>query len=183
MSKAKKEGPVSVRHIASGETWSVPRDVFSQGGAKASTWIEEQIATREREAAAQKRRKAEAEAAAQAAAAAAVIPEKTPAELLDEITSLKDERKRLRRELEDANFMAESREKRLTELTAVVDHRGLYPRAIEDLANDLRQYESEQQRQRNRLVERNRGLMDRIRGGEDVPMELFDAPLPPEAEG
>ena len=56
----KKKGPVTVRHIATGEEWPVPRDVFSAG--KATTWIEQQI--QDREAAAVRKQQA-AQAAAQ----------------------------------------------------------------------------------------------------------------------
>ena len=41
----KKKGPVTVRHIATGEEWPVPREVFTAGNA--ATWIEEQIQDRD----------------------------------------------------------------------------------------------------------------------------------------
>ena len=59
MTKRKQNGPVNVRHIATGEEWSVPRDVFSAGNA--ATWIEQQISQRDQNA-----RAAKAAAASQA---------------------------------------------------------------------------------------------------------------------
>lgn len=177
---SKKNRPVTVRHIATGESFSVPRDVFQAGRSEA--WILEKLQQREQEAAEKQRRAAEAEAKAKAAADAAVVPEKSRAQLLDEITDLQDERKRLRRELTDANHLLDSKERLLTEMRAVVDTRGLYPKSIEELAGDLRQHETEQKRQENRLRERNRQLMERARQGEHIPMEMFNAPLPPEEE-
>ena len=58
MTKRRNHGPVSVKHTASGETFSVPRDEFIAGRAEA--WILQQI--QDREAAARDREKAAAAA-------------------------------------------------------------------------------------------------------------------------
>lgn len=45
--REKKDGPITVKHIASGESWSVPRDIYISG--RATSWIEAQLDLREKE--------------------------------------------------------------------------------------------------------------------------------------
>ncbi len=189
MTKRKQNGPVNVRHIATGEEWAVPRDVFS--AAKAATWIEQQIAAREQEAQEASRRKFEeeqvAEAAKCAAAEAAASPELSRVEMQDRITELEHQLRKLTREVDDSNHLMKSKDRRIHELNKrtreqqlVIDSKGIDKKDIDELHSDFWNYETTENRDKKRLKERNGAYLERMRAGENIPMEAFTAPLAPE---
>lgn len=173
-SRDKKDAPIRVRHIDTDTHWDVPRNEYIQG--RASKWIESQLEAKATEAADKERREAEEKAAADAA----LVPEKTRAELLAEIQSLQDERTKLQRDLDDRDHRLQLRQNIIDELDAAVRMRGIHAEPLEQITAQLRSEQEARQKEQNRLRDRNRALMDRIRAGEEVSMDEFNAPLPKE---
>ena len=176
----KPEPPVKARHLASGEEWEVPREVYAAG--KAAAWIEEQIADRQQQEAIAKRQAADADAAAEQARLDAIAPEKTREDLLAEVDALQTQLRRLNREHDDVQHRMGLKDRQITELSALVDLHGLHRQSFDTVAEKVADHQAQQRHQTNRKRDRNALLFEKIRQGQHVDLSEFDAPLPPEQE-
>ena len=175
---SKKKGTVNVRHIASGEEWPVPRDVFSAGNA--TTWIEQQIRAREQAAAA----KAAASMAATdreiKATARLTELEARLAALEEENTNLRQQNEKLHQVGPEAaagamalmNASAQAQQLRMDlhkDLGAISEWRAQYNEDISDVAERLRRQDATADEERQQRLTESRRMFDQIRIQQGLP--------------
>ena len=171
MSKRKK-GPVNVRHIASGEEWAVPRDVFSAGNA--ATWIEQQIQDRDAAAsAAQEASKArETDNINQSLRVTEL--EALIAQQSEVISRLEEQNKRLEQASPEAaagamalmSATAQAQQLRTDlqkDMGAIAEWRQKYNEDVSAVADEVRRKNATLDSEKQERLERNRRLFDELR--------------------
>ena len=186
----KKKGTVNVRHIASGEEWPVPRDVFSAGNA--TTWIEQQIRAREQAAAAKA-------AASMAATDREIKATSRLTELEARLAALEEENTNLRQQREAApvgpeaaagamalmNASAQAQQLRMDlhkDLGAISEWRAQYNEDISDVAARLRRQDATADEERQQRLTESRRMLDQIRIQQGLPpqhLELLEQEVEP----
>lgn len=100
----------------------------------------------------------------------------------DRIDALENERTKLRRDLEDRDHRLKRRQNIIDELDVAVRMRGIDAEPLEQITAQLQAEQEARKTEQYKRRERNKALFDRIRAGESIPMEAFDAPLPKEVK-
>lgn len=173
----RKLKPVELKHLASGETWQVPGDIYAKGGAAASKWIEQQIT--ERKTAEFYKAEADRKAAEQAEQQrqATLVGERSVEDLLAEIETYQRRVSKLEESVESYKHRLQLKDDLLTDLGAAHELRTINQEPLEEVKRDM----AAKSELAKRRKARNAELFDRIRAGEFVPESAFFAELPAEA--
>ena len=194
MTKGKK-GPVTVRHIATGEEWPVPRDVFSAG--KATTWIEEQIVSRQQESMRKQQAAAASAQAQEQDALRSLELEKQLAARDREIAALREDLESMRnaapeaasvlqlqmQQTKDSREAFDRNQRLLAAMNRFVDQKGAQVMQVAELIEKQNATLDAEKQERIRNGHRT---MDQLRiqqGLEPLHPELFSQPTPEESDG
>ena len=172
MTKRRTHGPISVRHIASGETWDVPRDIYTTG--KAASWIEQQIQDRDAAArAAQETAKArEVDNINQSLRVTEL--EALIAQQGEVIARLEEQNKRLEQASPEAaagamalmSATAQAQQLRTDlqkDMGAIAEWRQKYNEDVSVVADEVRRKNATLDSEKQERLERNRRLFDELR--------------------
>ena len=167
-----KDRAIAIKHIASGETWNVPRDEYIQG--RAEKWINEQIAAREEQRAAAEAKQKQETSELQDAQVQLSQLQTLMAEQAKVIEELRAEKAKLERATPEASaatlalLHASSqaqtlRQDLLRDMGAVSDWRSKFAGDIDIVANEVRQRNSTLDEEVAERRRKNAILFDDIR--------------------
>lgn len=163
-----KNKKIAVKHLATGETWQVDSELYAKGGAAVTRWIDEQIAEREETA----RRLQQAELRATEAIADRLLELETLVkQQADELVRLRHENEVIKNSpLESADAalklnqtaaqMLNIRADLLRDIDVANAWRENQGKDIQDAAEAVRWFHSEQTKARTAMRENNRRLME-----------------------